>query len=162
MPPSAEAGEFRDHMSGEDKRAFNDLLMRLQKWYEKGAGTAEISFHPESRACMWGLSLSKIADAYREAGNMERAAVYMTAAWKISSYPLFANNAAQLYLAVGDLTLAKELTEAFLDDYRSALDNQGFCTIIGDQVSPKELDALVANARERLSAIEQQSNRPPN
>jgi hypothetical protein len=153
MAPSKEAELIQNLMSTDDKMAFDDLLSRQQKWLEEAAGTPRIGFHPEARACMWGLALAKIADAYREAGQTEKASFYMNAAWSVSNYPLFANNAALLSIALGDTARAENLLKSFLNEYHSTLTNQVFKAIIGGEMTLDELEQIAASARKRLLAI---------
>jgi hypothetical protein len=153
MPPSREAAAIRDLMSTADKAALDDALSHMQKWMDDGSGGSGVALHPETRGCIWGVALAEIANRYRDAGTTDKAAFFMQAAWTVSKYPIFANNAALLSFALGDLQRGKQLTECFLNNYQSALTNDGFKLIINAEMNAEELDQLAANARQRLDAI---------
>jgi hypothetical protein len=82
----------------------------------------------------------------------------MNPAWEVSHYPLFANNAALLSIATGEIDRVKNLLESFLNEYKNVLKNEVFVAIIGRAVTPATLENLAMSARKRLLAIEAGKN----
>ena len=113
MPPSTSAESIVSSLTKEERFNFNDLLKRLQEWHES-AGGEPIKFHPEARAACWGTALAKIADHYQEVRDTRRALFFTTAAWNIFKYPVFAYNAGQLSLEIGDTTAGRRFLESYL------------------------------------------------
>jgi len=157
MSPSKEAEVILELMSTDERSNFNDILARLQDWREKSAGQSGIIFHPEARGCLWGLALAKLAEHYMEKHLTERALFFMGAAWTISKYPVFANNAALLSISVGDNVRAKNLLQGFLSNYKAVPETQTF-RLIEHQITLDELEAIAISARARLAAIESGTN----
>jgi hypothetical protein len=153
MPPSREASAIRDLLSTTDKAGLDDALSHMQKWMDEGSGGSGVALHPETRGCIWGVALAEIANRYQDAGTTDKAAFFMQAAWTVSKYPIFANNAALLSFALGDRARGEELTQYFLTNYESALTNDLFKLIINSELSAEELQRLVTNARKRLDAL---------
>jgi hypothetical protein len=152
MPPSHEAKMLLGRLTEKDRGGLLELLELLQADLEQGSNNAGVNLHPEARACLWGLSLAKLGDVYGEANSAEKASFFMTAAWNISRYPIFANNAALLAIANGETQRAKGLLEDYLSSYKSALANQMF-TLIDPNQSAEELERLARSAELRLAAI---------
>jgi hypothetical protein len=155
MPPSSEAGALLTVMTEEDKSNFADLLRHLQEWHESVAEKSPLSFHPEARACLWGVALAKIADHYREIGRNDKAIFFMSAAWNLSKYPIFAYNLAVLSTEAGDLKHAQPLLEVYLAEYRNVLTSPSL-RLMEPDITAEELEDLAKSARARLDAIKSQ------
>lgn len=146
MPPSEGAIDIRETMNEEDRRHFYSDLAASQV-------NPERAFSPETRACIWGCALANLAQSRYEAGAKQQALQYMHTAYRICWYPMYANNAAHLALAVGDLAYARNLFGCFLKSYRDTLDIEKFKRM-EPRVSRQELERAVVSARKRLTEIE--------
>lgn len=155
MPPSSEAGALLAVMTEEEKSNFTDLLRHLQEWHESIAEKGPLSFHPEARACLWGVALAKIADHYRGIGRNDKALFFMSAAWNLSKYPVFAYNVAVLSMEAGDLKHAQTLIEIYLAEYRNVLTSTSL-RLMNPDITVGELEDLAISARARLAAIKSQ------
>jgi hypothetical protein len=155
-PPSAEAGAILAAMTEEEKFNFNDLLQHLQEWHESVAEKGPISFHPEVRASLWGAALSKIADHFREVGQNHKALFFMSAAWNISKYPIFAYNMALLSIGAADERHAKTLLETYLAEYRKVLTNPALM-FVNPEITEDDLEDIAKSARARLATMQSQS-----
>ncbi len=152
LPPTPEAKLMRELMSAEDRLNFDGLLSRA--FHQ----SPDVSFHPEMRAAFWGIALNKLADHYIEMDQTETALFYVNAAWTVSKYPVFANNAAILAIAAGDIARAKVFLLEFLRDYHNTFQQAAFGPITPSSFTVNDLDGLVAGARRRLAAIEEGIN----
>jgi hypothetical protein len=101
---------------------------------------------------MWGRSLANLAEFYREKELRERALRYMNAAWRVSQYPLFANDAALLALSIGETARARSLLKSFLSDYQRSLQDR--YKMIEPGLSADRLGQIISSARQQLLAIE--------
>jgi hypothetical protein len=157
MPPSSEAGALLSAMTEEEKFNFTDHLQHLQEWLESEMETSpdHLSFHPESRARFWGLALAKIADHYVDIGRHDKALYFMSIAWNLSEYPIFAYNLAVLSTGAKDLKHAQILLETYLTEYRNVITNPIF-RIMNPHITEGELEDLAKSARARLAAIKSQ------
>ncbi|MFI5109175.1 MAG: hypothetical protein ACHP78_10050 [Terriglobales bacterium] len=153
IPPSDEAKTILSSMTEEEKLNFNDLLGRLQGWHESVAETHPLHFHPAARASLWGAALAKLADHYREVGENDRA-LFMTAAWTLSQYPIFAFNTALLLLSVdaGDVIHAGALLQTYLAEYRKVLTSP-VLRLVNPEMTEEELEDIAKSARARLAAL---------
>jgi hypothetical protein len=154
VPPSAEAGALLAAMTEEEKTNFIDLLRHLQEWHESVV-KGPLSFHPETRACLWGTALAKIADHYHEIDRNDKALFFMSAAWNLSKYPVFAFNVAVLSMAVGDLKHAQTLLETFLAKYQSVLTTPTL-RLVNPDITAGQLEDYAKSARARLAKIKSQ------
>jgi hypothetical protein len=152
-PPSAEAGAILAAMTKEEKFNFSDLLRHLQEWHESVAEKSPISFHPEARASLWGAALSKIADHYRDIGQNDKALFFMSAAWNISRYPIFAYNMASWSIEAADERHAKTLLETYLAEYRKVLTTPAL-RLVNPEITEDELEDLAKSARAWLATIQ--------
>jgi hypothetical protein len=155
-PPSAEAGALLEAMTEEEKYNFTDLLRNLQEWHESVMEKGSLSFHPEARARLWGIALAKIADHYHEIGLNDKALFFMSTAWNLSRYPVFAFNVAVLSTEAGDLKNARTLLETYLAEYRNILTSPSLM-LMNPNITLDELEDLAKSARARLTAIKSQT-----
>lgn len=147
-----EGGALLAAMTEEKKYNLTDLLRHLQEWHESVTKTAPLSFHPEARARLWGAALAKIADHYHDIGRNDKALFFMSAAWNLSKYPIFAYNVALLSAEAGDLKHAQTLLETYLAEYRNVLTSPSL-RLVNPDITIGELDDLAKSARARLAAI---------
>jgi hypothetical protein len=163
MPPSPDATSILPLMTEEERINFNGLLKHMQETSESISETRPLHFDPNSRTALWGVALGKMADHYFEVGrtdpgypnrldrpHADRALVFMTAAWKLSKYPVFAFNAGILSANLGDVAAAQTWLQTYLSEYHHA-EISPLLKSSETNISPDELEELAIAARKRLA-----------
>jgi hypothetical protein len=152
-PPSAEAGAILAVMTEDERFNFSDILQHLQEWHESVAGRSPLNFHPEARESLWGTALAKIADHYRDIKRLDKALFFMSAAWNISKYPIFAYNMALLSIEAGDVKQARTLLQTYLAEYQKVLTSNTL-RLVNPDITRDELEDLAKSVRSKLAAIQ--------
>jgi hypothetical protein len=140
-------------MMAEEKLNFTSLLQNLQEWHESAEKKGPIRFHADARASLWGAALAKIADHYRGVGRNEKTMFFMSAAWHISKYPIFAYNMALLSMAEGDDEHAKILLETYLAECKKVMKTP-VLRLVNPEIREEKLEKLAESARAKLAMIQ--------
>jgi hypothetical protein len=149
LPPSAEAATIFRSITEVERTNLKGLLKCAQKSYESAGQQGPITFHPEARSALWGAALSKLADHFREEGNITRALFFALAAWNISKHPIYAYNSGILARSLGDLEESKRLLNIYLDGYQS-IAGTVMCALGTPEFTANDFERLAGTARRRL------------